>query len=106
MGDTTGWFGYWGGSDCDLDRRYATLYNYNGNRHLQSQSVLEKVYSSRELYWAGKLTGTSGGPVVVKKNGHYYIVAVSTAVDKKGNSYARRLTNNVIRDMRSDGALR
>ena len=106
VGDTTGWFGYWGGSDCDLNRKYATLYNYNGNRHLQSKSVYEKVYSSRELYWGGKLSGTSGGPLVIKENGHYYIVGVSTAVDKKGNSYARRLTNNVIRDMRSNGALR
>lgn len=102
VGDTTGWFGSWAGSDRDLDWEYMNLYNYDANRHMRSLFTVEKVYSSQELYWDGKISGTGGGPVVMGEDD--YVVAVFTCYSNDGTGYGRRLTYDVIRDMRADGA--
>ncbi len=104
VGDTTGWFGCWSGSDRDLDWEYMDVYNYDGNHHIRTLFSVEKVYSSRELYWEGNLSGTDGGPVVMNLDGNLCVVAVYTSHDSRGNGYGRRLTGDVLRDMRSDGA--
>lgn len=106
VGDETGWFGYIVGSDYDLNEEYTHVLSYDGKRHLQSYFEVQYVLNSTQIYWEGWVSGNDGGPVYFDSsdiNGPY-VVAVYTSYDNEGNNYARRLTNNVIRDMREDGA--
>lgn len=108
VGDETGWFGYWVGSDRDLNEEYTHVLAYDQYRHMQDLFEIQYVYSSTELYWQGWLGGTAGGPVYLWGEGMEYpmVVAVYTAADNDGNGYGRRLTADVIQDMRDRGAFR
>ncbi len=107
VGDETGWFGTIVGNDYDLNQEFTHVLNYDRKRHLQSIFEVQYVLDSTQIYWAGWINGTEGGPVFFNNEGldfESYVVAVYTSHDQEGNGYGRRLTNNVIQDMRADGA--
>lgn len=108
VGDETGWFGTWAGTDSEMDQEFTHVLSHDANRHLQSLFEVQYVYDANQLYWKGLINGTSGGPVYLWEEGYDYpwVVGVYTSYDENGNSYARRLTLDVFEDMKANGAFR
>ena len=112
VGDETGWFGYLAGTDYDLNWEYVNVYSFNNKAQLDSLFSQEDVVSSTQVRFEGYFSGTEGGPVVANygdgsgSDADYCVVAVYTAYDSSGNGYGRRITSNIITDMRADGAFR
>ena len=112
VGDETGYFGWLAGDDSDLEWEYINVYGYTNKGKSESLLSQEEVLNDRLVYWNGYLGGSDGGPVVVNYGDgsgtdmDYCVVAVYTCSDENGNGYGRRLTMNVINDMRADGAFR
>ena len=110
VGDETGYFGWIVGNDYDLAWEYVNVYAYTNKGKMDSLFVQEEVLNDREVYWNGYLGYSDGGPVVINcgdgngKEADYRVVAVYTSHDSSGNGYGRRLTMNVINDMRAAGA--
>ena len=106
VGKETGWFGWRVGTDSYLNEEYCNVLSYDFRRHMQNEFSIEYVLNDRQIYWSGWSSGTEGGPVYFWQEGMDYpeVIAVYTSHDSSGNGYGRRLTNNVINDMRADGA--
>lgn len=106
VGKETGWYGYLVGTDYDLNEEYTHVEAYDSKRHIQSVFSVQYVASDTEIYWDGYTSGAEGGPVYFWYEGMEYpqVVAVYTSHDSDGNGYGRRLTKQVINDMRADGA--
>ena len=107
VGDSTGWFGWWAGSDYDMNEEFMNTFDYDGRGRLKDLFTVQYVLDSKRLYWDGHLWDTQGGPVVFDQEGMDWpqVVAVSTTYDtSKNRGYGRRITMNVINDMRAMGA--
>ena len=107
VGKETGWYGYIVGTDHDLNEEFANVDSFDNRRHIQSVFTVEYVASDTQVYWDGYISGTEGGPVYFWQEGMKYphVVAVYTSHDSDGNGYGRRLTKQVINDMRAEGAV-
>lgn len=107
VGNYTGWCAPTAGSDWYLNEEYMNMLTYDGSRNLKNIFEIMYVDSPLEVYWPGQIEGLAagGGPVYFWYEGLEYpqIVAVYTAQDTAGNSYGRRLTEDIINDMRDDG---
>lgn len=111
VGNETGWQDYIVGTDFDLNWEFTHVYTYDNKAKLGYLGLgQEDVISSTEVKLEGYLSGAEGGPVTVNYGDgdypDYLIVAVYTSHDSSGNGYGRRITQNVINDMRADGAFR
>lgn len=105
VGDETGWFGWMTGYDSDVDQEFMNVLSYDNKRHLQNIYEIGYIRSSKQIYWPGWISGTDGGPVYLSGEGmDYYVIAVYTSHDSYGNGYGRRLTSDVIEDMKANGA--
>jgi len=106
VGNTTGWFGYLVGSDRDLDYEYMHMKYFDSYRHSREEFTIMQVYNDTQVYWEGRNYNYGGGPVFLWYEGMEFpmVVAVYTSDSSDGYSFGRRLTNDVIRDMRMDGA--
>lgn len=105
VGDQTGWFGWMTGYDSDVNMEFMNILSYDFKRHVQNLYEIGYVLDSNELYWYGYINGAEGGPVYLSGEGmDYHVVAVYTSHDFSGNGYGRRLTYDIINDMRADGA--
>ena len=104
VGDDTGYFGWLVGSDETLDNEYVNVYGYTNKGKPDSLFTREEVMYEREVSLNGYLRDTGGGPIVMSdgEGRNVYVVGVYTWHDSYG--YGRRLTMNVINDMRADGA--
>ena len=104
VGDETGYFGWLVGTDEDLDNEYVNVYGYTNKGKLDSVFTREEVLYELEVSLNGYLGDTEGGPIVMSdgEGGNVYVVGVYTCHDSYG--YGRRLTLNIINDMRADGA--
>lgn len=106
VGNSTGWYGCMVGSDHDLNEEFFNLLTYDSTRHLQGLFEVQYVYSDKQLYWEGWISGTDGGPVCFTGEDFDYptVTAVYTSHDANGNGYGRRLTNDVFQAMKAAGA--
>ena len=106
VGEKTGWYASMAGSDHDLHEEYFNLLTYDFNRNLKGLFEIQYVLDPLQLYWQGQLDATAGGPVAFTSDDYEFptVVAVYTSMDNNGYSYGRRLTFDVIQDMRSAGA--
>lgn len=105
VGDQTGWFGWITGYDNDVDMEFMNLLNYDSRRHVQNVYDIGYIRNSKQIYWYGYISGTEGGPVYVNFDEmQYRVVAVYITHDSSGNGIGRRLTSDVINDMRAAGA--
>ncbi|MBQ8653850.1 MAG: hypothetical protein IJ507_02840 [Clostridia bacterium] len=109
VGRKTGWMGTQVGEDYYLHEEFINVNNYDANRNLQYAYDVGYVYSDKQMYIPVRFSGTDGGPVYTYMYGfveHDYpaVVAVYTSFDNAGNSYARRLTQDVFNDLKADGA--
>lgn len=102
VGDRTGWFGWMITEDYELDGEITHEMSYDSKRNLSESVRVVHVDDGREIHWAGWSSGTEGGPIFFDYGS--YVVAVYTCHDKGENGYGRRLTQNIIKDMRADGA--
>ncbi len=103
VGDSTGWFGYWAAPDKDMNAKFTNLYLYSADARLQTLYTLQYVADSKQIYMDNYLPYSEGGPVFFTGDGTH-VVAVYTTYTDPGRGYARRLTNDVINDMKQDGA--
>lgn len=106
VGDETGWFGCKVMNNEDLNGKITQELSYNKNRELQKRYRVLRVLGSKQINWGDGSDGTEGGPIVFASNGQDggpYVVAVYTSHDDEGKGYGRRLTNDIFRDMRSNG---
>ena len=108
VGDRTGWFACRAGSDYYLNEEFSNVINYSMNGKPEDYYVIQYVANNLELYFDGFIgyEAGEGGPVFFTHEGLEYpeVVAVYTHFDPSGNSIARRLTSNIIEDMRAAGA--
>ena len=106
VGNKTGWFGWRTGSDSYLNEEYTHVQTYDYSRHLQEVFSIQYVRDSKQIYWKGWTSGAEGGPVYFWYEGMEYpeVVGVYTSHDSYGYGYGRRLTANVVDDMRAAGA--
>ena len=106
VGDETGWCASWAANDHDVHQEYMNVYAYDETRHLESVFSIQFMLDSTRIYWDEWISGTDGGPVTFWWEGMEYptVVAVYTSHDAQGNGYGRRLTDEIFRDMRLDGA--
>lgn len=106
VGNTTGWFGYLVGDDSDLHYEYMHMMYFNTYRHSREEFTIMQVYNDKQVYWEGRNYNYGGGPVFLWYEGMEFprVVAVYTSDNSDGYSFGRRLTSDIIRDMRMDGA--
>lgn len=105
VGDQTGWFGWMTGYDDDVNMEFMNLLNYDARRHLQNVYDVGYIRSDKLLHWRGYISGTEGGPVYISSEDRQsYVVAVYITTDSSGNGIGRRLTSDVINDMKAAGA--
>lgn len=108
LGDSTSWYASWAGSDDDLNMEYTNIYNYSEKGRLEYYRSIQYVANNKQIYWDGFIgyEAGEGGPVFFTYEGLEYptVVAVYTHYDLSGSSYGRRITSNIINDMRADGA--
>ena len=108
VGNSTGWFACRAGSDSYLNEEFSNVLNYSVKGKPENYFVVQYVANSQEIYFDGFIgyEAGEGGPVYFTHEGLEYpeVVAVYTHFDPSGNSVARRITNNIIEDMRADGA--
>lgn len=106
VGEETGWYGWMVGSDYDLNEEFMNMLTYDSTRHLQNIFEVQYVVTDTQVYWDGWIEGAEGGPVYMSGEdlGDYYVVAVYTSHSSDGCGYGRRLTMDIIEDMRSEGA--
>lgn len=106
VGDSTGWFGYWTAPDKELKNTRINVYMYSDKGSLRTLYTKQTVSGSKQVRMDEYLDYGEGGPVFfagVGSNGPS-VVAVFTSHSSKGYGYGRRLTNQVINDMKADGA--
>lgn len=106
VGNSTGWFGYWAASDEDLNMEFTNVYLYSGNARLQTLYTVQYVANSKQIYMDDYLPYGEGGPVFFTGEGldGAHVVAVYTSYTSPSKGFGRRLTNEIIEDMRRDGA--
>lgn len=105
VGDQTGWFGWITGYDSDVNMEFMNVLSYDSSRHVKNVYDIGYLTGTNQVYWYGYINGTEGGPVYINSEGlEYRVVAVYTSHDSNGNGYGRRLTSDLINDMRADGA--
>ncbi len=106
VGDNTGWYAWLAGTDHDLNQEYVHIMYYDSTRHSKGDWDLAYVRSNTEIYWNAYAYDTGGGPVYFDYEGLDFptVIGVYTSNDSSGHAYARRLTMDVINDMRADGA--
>lgn len=106
VGNETGWFAWRVADDQYLNEEYTHVLSYNGSRHMDSIFDVQYVLNSKQVYWNGWISGTEGGPVYFWYEGMEYpeVIAVYTCHDNSGNGYGRRLTQDIYKDMKADGA--
>ena len=111
VGDETGWYGWLAGSDFDLNWESVSVYAYNNKAKLDGLFAQEEeVIDDSRVRLEGYLSGSEGGPIIVEYGGggngdsDLRVVAVYTSYDNSGNGYGRRITSNIISDMRAAGA--
>ena len=107
VGDQTGWFGWITGHDSDVDMEFMNVLSYDSRRHIQNAYDVGYLTGTNQVYWYGYISGSEGGPVYLSGEGMgCHLVAVYTSHDSNGNGYGRRLTSDIINDMRADGAFK
>ena len=106
VGDSTGWYGYWVGSDYDMNMEFTNVYNYSDRARLQTLYTIQYVEDSNRISMDEYLGYSEGGPVFFSNEDIEWptVVAVYTSHTTSGRGVGRRLTNQIINDMRADGA--
>lgn len=101
VGDSTGWYGYSVASDSSLDGKYANVNYYTDRGRFRNMYTGMHVLNSNKLTLDQRIYDCEGGPVCIND---WQVVAVYTSYNNNGNGVARRLTKQVIEDMKMQGA--
>ena len=105
VGDTTGWYGTMAPSDHDLSWEYFHLTSYAGTSICYEYSTVDPIDSYRFTFNRMSTSIYEGAPIFVQDEGSYPTVLGIYTSHSSDKSYARRLTNQIIADMRSDGVV-
>lgn len=102
VGNSTGWYGYQVGSDYDLNMEYVNVYNYSDRARLQTLYTVQYVQDSNRVSMDDYISYSEGGPIFFGSD--YRVIGVYTSHSSSGKGIGRRLTNQIINDMKADGA--
>lgn len=101
VGDTTGWFGLTAMSDSSLRTSYLEVAGYRRGELKTSHGHVPGVWDLVLFHDADTEHGYSGCPIF---NNDYYVVAINVAGDNwMGCNTGRRITPELISEMRSNG---
>ena len=101
VGDTTGWFGLTTMSDSSLRTSYLEVAGYRRGELKTSHGYVPGVWDLILYHDADTEPGYSGCPIF---NSDYYVVAINVAgPNRMGCNTGRRITSDLISEMRSNG---
>ncbi|MCR5296984.1 MAG: hypothetical protein K6E17_06210 [Clostridiales bacterium] len=107
VGNKTGWYGFSVESDDDLKWEYCHMYGYTSAGVLTADWNQIEVESAKQISWerASDFRDVGeGGPVYYDYEGLEYPIVVAVYTSHYGSTgYARRITNQIYKDMKEDG---
>ena len=101
VGDTTGWFGLTAMSDSSLRTSYLEVAGYRHGKLKTSRGSITSIRDLSVYHSADTEPGNSGCPIFTDD---YYAVAINVAENNdRAYNVGRRITSDLISEMRSDG---